>query len=107
MVKPFQRSNSLARRDVVSPKGRHLIHFVRRHNKLPHCGVCGKELNGVGYKTSGGKTRMRPERIFGGVLCHECVSEVLKYTSRVEQKEMKIDDIPIKYRGYVLQLFPH
>lgn len=72
---------------------------------MPHCAICGNELSGISLY--GGRSRRRNSRLFGGVLCHSCTAEVIKLKSRVEQGDMKLDDVGIKQRAYVLQLVAH
>lgn len=105
MPKPMHRSKSFKRSDRITLKGRHVIHFRRAKGSLPHCALCRTELNGISVK--GGKSRRTNSRLFGGVLCANCTADVIKLGSRVEQGEMKLDDISIKTRAYVLQLVAH
>lgn len=107
MPKPMQRSRSMRRLDRVTPKNRHVIHYKRRPGSLPHCGRCGKELNGIPQKKGKGRTSMTNARLFGGVLCASCAGTIIKLASRIEQGEMKINDISIVDKGYVLQLISH
>jgi large subunit ribosomal protein L34e len=107
MPKPMHRSRSFKRSDKITLKGRHVVHFRRAKNSFPHCSVCGTELNGISINTKGGKSRRTNSRLFGGVLCANCTADVIKLGSRVEQGEMKLDDISIKMRTYVLQLVAH
>jgi len=101
----MHRSRSFKRSDKITKTGRHVIHFRRAKSSLPHCSICKLELNGIG--TTGGKSRKTNSRLFGGVLCANCTADVVKLGSRVEQGEMKLDDIGIKQRTYVLQLVAH
>ncbi len=101
----MHRSRSFKRADRITFKGRHVVHFRRAKNSFPHCPVCGMELNGISMK--GGKSRRTNSRLFGGVLCANCAANVIKLGSRVEQGEMKLDDISIRMRRYVLQLVAH
>ena len=105
MPKPMHRSRSFKRSDRITKAGRHVIHYRRGKAAMPHCSICGLELNGIG--SSGGKSRKTNSRLFGGVLCANCAADVIKLGSRVEQGEMKLDDIGIKQRTYVLQLVAH
>ncbi len=104
----MQRSRSMRRLDRVTPKGRHVLHYRRRANSLPHCGICGAELSGISIKR-GAKSgsRRSNERLFGGALCARCTSEVIKYASRIEQGEMKMSEVGIKQRAYILQMVSH
>ncbi|MEM3227445.1 MAG: hypothetical protein QXR58_01200 [Candidatus Micrarchaeaceae archaeon] len=105
MPKPMYRSGSFRKVNRITPKGRNVIHYKRRSNKKPHCAVCGAELNGI--STGGGKSRKTNSRIFGGVLCSKCTSRIVVTKSRVEQGDMKLDDISIRDKAYVLQLLAH
>lgn len=105
MPKPMHRSRSFKRSDRITLKGRHVVHFRRAKNSFPHCAICRLELNGISIK--GGRSRRTNSRLFGGVLCANCVADVIKLGSRVEQGEMKLDDISMKQRQYVLQLVAH
>ncbi len=82
-----------------------VTHYRRAKNSAPHCAICMAELNGISQH--GGKSRRTNSRLFGGVLCAKCTSEVIKLGSRVEQGDMKLNDIGIKQRAFVLQLVAH
>ncbi len=105
MPRPMYRSGSYRKVRRVAPKGRNVIHYERRKGKAPHCALCGKELNGISQ--TGGKSRRTNARIFGGVLCANCTARIIKLGSRVEHGDMKLDDISIKDKAYVLQLMAH
>ncbi len=98
------RSNSF-RKLKRKINGRTVIHHERKANAKPHCSICKQELNGITAK--GAKTRKTNTRIFGGVLCSKCTQDVIKFGSRVEQGIMKLDEVEIKKRAYVLQLVAH
>jgi len=105
MPKPMHRSRSFKKSDRITLKGRHVVHYRRAKPSMPHCAICRKELNGISVK--GGRSRRTNSRLFGGVLCANCAADVVKLGSRVEQGEMKLDDIGMKQRTYVLQLVAH
>lgn len=108
MPKPMNRSRSFRRLDRVTAKNRHVIHYERRKGSLPHCAICRQELNGIPQlKNNKGRTRATNARIFGGVLCSSCSSNIIKLASRIEHGEMKLNDIGIRERGYVLQMISH
>ncbi|MDE1870647.1 MAG: 50S ribosomal protein L34e [Candidatus Micrarchaeota archaeon] len=108
MPKPMHRSRSFKRSDRITLKGRHVVHFKRAKNEFPHCAICRVELNGISINSKkGGRSRRTNSRLFGGVLCANCTADVVKLGSRVEQGEMKLDDISIRQRAYVLQLVAH
>ncbi len=105
MPRPMYRSGSFRKVKRVTPKGRNVTHYLRRSAKKPHCAICGAELNGISEK--GGKSRRTNSRIFGGVLCSKCTSRIIVEKSRIEQGGMKLDDISIRDKSYVLQLLSH
>ena len=108
MPKPMHRSRSFRRLDRVTPSGRHVIHYERRKPGMPHCAICGSGLHGISRaKNPKGKSRRTIARIFGGVLCTKCTSEVIKLASRIENGEMKLNDIGMKQKNYVLQMIAH
>ncbi|MEZ0289705.1 MAG: 50S ribosomal protein L34e [Sulfolobales archaeon] len=82
MPRPAYRSRSYKRIKVRVPSGEMRIHYERRKSFIPRCARCGAPLGGVPRKSSElrklPKTMKRPERMFGGVLCHKCLEELLK-----------------------------
>lgn len=108
MPKPMHRSRSFRRLDRVTPSGRHVIHYERRKPSMPHCGICGSELNGISMgKSANSRSRRSNARMFGGVLCARCTAEVIKLASRIENGEMRVGDIGMRQKAYVLQLTAH
>ncbi len=108
MPRPMYRSRSYRKLDRVARSGKHVIHYKRKVAKLPHCGICKKELNGISIsKNVKGKSRRSNSRIFGGVLCAKCSSNVVKLASRIENGEMKLTDIKVKEKNYVMQMMAH
>lgn len=105
LPKPMHRSRSFKRFRRVTSTGRNVVHYRRAPSGMPHCAICRTELHGI--SKHGGKTRRTNSRIFGGVLCSRCSAEVVKLGSRVEQGEMKLNEIGIRQRAYVLQLVAH
>ena len=84
MPTPQQRSRSLRRIYRRLPSGKTVIHYERKKNKGAVCAICKKPLRGVKtddlFKFS--KTEKRPERMFGGYLCHKCLESLIKQTLR-------------------------
>lgn len=105
MPKPMHRSRSFKRFNRVTSTGRNVVHYRRVPASMPHCAICAAELHGI--SVVGGRSRRSNSRPFGGVLCSKCTAEVVKLGSRVEQGEMRLDDIGVKQRAYVLQLVAH
>lgn len=108
MPRPMRRSRSQRRMDRVTPKGRHVIHYGRKANSMPHCSICKAELSGISRNGKAkGRTLKTNSRIFGGALCAKCTADVIKYASRVEHGEMKMSDVGIRQRAYILQMLSH
>lgn len=103
----MHRSGSFKKVKRHTPKGRTVTHYKRAKNSMPHCAICGIELNGISISKSGGSSRRTNSRLFGGVLCANCTAEVVKLGSRVERGDIKLDDIGMKQKKYVLQLVAH
>jgi len=84
MPTPQQRSRSLRRIYRRLPSGKTAIHYERKKNKGAVCAICKKPLRGVKtddlFKYS--KTEKRPERVFGGYLCHKCLELLIKQSLR-------------------------
>ncbi|MBI2652439.1 50S ribosomal protein L34e [Candidatus Woesearchaeota archaeon] len=88
MPAPRLRSRSLRKVFRKVPSGRVSIHYKKRKPKAARCGNCGATLKGVPrelpYKMrSMAKTKKRPERPFGGVLCSKCMRQ--KIIEKVRQ----------------------
>jgi len=108
LPKPMHRSRSYRRLDRVTPAGRHVIHYERKAAKLPHCAICRAELNGINTgKNARGSSRRTNSRTFGGVLCANCTGEVIKLASRIENGEMRVSDIGMRQKAFVLQMIAH
>jgi large subunit ribosomal protein L34e len=102
------RSRSLRKLARVTPKKRNVMHYKKKASNRPHCAICGKELNGINVsKNAKGKSLRANARIFGGVLCANCAADIVKLASRIENGELKLNEIGIKQRNYVLQLISH
>lgn len=82
MVRGSQRSRTLRRIYVKTPKHTKLVHAKRKPSKA-HCANCGKILPGVAserpYKMSKlSKTQKRPDRPYAGMYCSACARKVIK-----------------------------
>jgi large subunit ribosomal protein L34e len=83
MVKRALRSRSLRHVRVRTPGSRVVIHHEKRKPKIAHCAKCGAILKGVPrarpFKMHNlPKTKKRPERPFGGMLCSACSRSIFK-----------------------------
>ena len=107
MPKPMHRSGSFKKVKRHTPEGGTVTHYRRAKNSMPHCAICGLELNGISLSRDGGRSRRTNSRLFGGVLCANCTADIVKLGSRVEQGNLRLDDIGMKQKKYVLQLVAH
>ncbi len=83
------RSRTLRRVKKVTPGGKNVVHYKKRKPSPAKCGNCGKPLGGVPserpYKMRTlAKTKKRPERAYGGVLCPSCLKAKLKEEARAK-----------------------
>jgi len=77
MVQGKFKSGHYRRVHVKVPGGRTLLKFKEKKPQQPHCGECGKPLPGIprmfrAEAKNATKTKKRPQRPFGGVLCSSC-----------------------------------
>ena len=77
MPAPRLRSTSVRKVAKKLPGGRTTIHFSKRKPKAAVCGSCGAILKGVPRELpfrmkNIPKTKKRPQRPYGGVLCTRC-----------------------------------
>ena len=85
MVRPGLRSRSMKRKKVKKPGGNYVMHYWRPKPSKAVCAVCKKPLRGVPtlrpakFKNIP-KTKRRPNRPYGGTLCHKCLSSLYKET---------------------------
>lgn len=87
MVKPGLRSRTLRRVSRRTPGSRTTLQYRKRKPEKAKCGKCGEVLAGVPrerpYKmTRMAKTKKRPERPYGGVLCSACMRRKIVSESR-------------------------
>lgn len=101
----MHRSKSFKRVHRITRSGSNVVRYRRTKPAQPHCAICRAELHGISVK--GGRSRRTNSRLFGGILCASCTAEIIKLGSRVEHGDMKLTDIGIRQRSYVLQLVAH
>ena len=79
-----------------------LRQFTKRAIKhIPHCGICKCELQATKCTRLLRKTEKRPERPFGGNLCHKCSERVVLYRTRVKENDMKAADVQLLFQKYL------
>ena len=87
MPAPNKRSRSFRRVHRKVPGGKTSLHYKKKKPGKAKCGRCKAVLKGVArerpYKMANmPKTKKRPERPYGGVLCSKCMRELFKEKSR-------------------------
>ena len=69
------------------PGGTTVMRFLRRKPQGAHCARCGAQLHGIPRKLpkqmkNMAKSKKRPERTYGGVLCSRCLKDTIKMDAR-------------------------
>ncbi|VVB99111.1 50S ribosomal protein L34e [uncultured archaeon] len=104
MPVPKNRSTSVRKIHVRTPKSGHTLHFKRRVKGNAHlCGLCGAYLQGVHSSRKLPGSAHSPNRMFGGNLCTSCTSRVLKARSRIKEGALKLADVDVTLLKYVKQ----
>ena len=90
MPAPSKRSRSFRKVYRKVPGGKTVIHYKRKKPKKARCGKCKAILKGVPRERpyrmrTMAKTKKRPERPYGGVLCSKCMREVFKEKARINK----------------------
>ncbi|RME79891.1 MAG: 50S ribosomal protein L34e [Methanobacteriota archaeon] len=99
MVKRQQRSTSYRRVARKTAKGTNLVKVKREDKHKASCAVCGKEYIKKKAKV---KSSRRPQRMYGGQLCSNCLADVLKYRARLNESKIKQEEVPLIYLKYVV-----
>ena len=88
MVAPrYAKTRTFRRVKIRTPGGKTKISYRKRKPGKAHCGTCGAVLSGVPSERQHKmrkipKTKKRPERPYGGVLCSRCMREKIKEAIR-------------------------
>ena len=77
------RSRSMRRVFVKTPGGVTKLHYRQRKPSKAKCAGCGKILQGTPHKKTSKqknlpKTKKRPSRPYGGVLCSACMRKQMR-----------------------------
>ena len=77
MVSGRHKSRSMRRVRITTPGNRRVTHYKKRKPRGARCAECGAMLKGTPrerpYKMRKlAKTKKRPERPYGGILCSRC-----------------------------------
>lgn len=89
MVAPRFRNNTLRQVRVKTPGGKVKIQYKKRKPSKAQCAGCGDILKGVPRQRPHkirkmAKTKKRPERPYGGVLCSKCMRK--KIIEKLKEK---------------------
>lgn len=87
MPRPMYRTRSWRRVKRVTPGGELVVHYEKRRPGKARCAICGRELHGVPalrpFQLSKlAKTMRRPEIMYGGVVCPQCLARGLRESVR-------------------------
>ncbi|MBN2567126.1 50S ribosomal protein L34e [Candidatus Woesearchaeota archaeon] len=87
MVSGRHKSRTLRRVAKKTPGGRNVTHYEERKPAAARCAGCGTTLKGVPRERpfrmqTMPKSRKRPERPYGGVLCHACLKKKIVAEAR-------------------------
>jgi len=89
MPRPMYRNRGWRRVIVRTPGGEVRIHYEKRRPSEAKCAICGRPLNGVpalrpSQLAKLAKTEKRPERPYGGYICHRCLAIGLREAVRAQ-----------------------
>jgi large subunit ribosomal protein L34e len=107
MPRPAHRSRSRRKIFYRAPSGETRVRYEKKKTGKIKCGLCGAQLHGVPHGKRPvevrklNKSRKRPERMFGGVLCHKCLERVLKTRELVKTGHKDIKDVEPIIRPYI------
>lgn len=85
------KSGRFRRMHVRVPGGSTKTHYKDRKPKVAHCAKCRSELKGIPRVKATAlrrlpKTKKRPERPYGGVLCSRCMRANIKDSVRLKNQ---------------------
>lgn len=92
-----QKSKKHRRISVRTPGGKNKILYKKKKPAKAQCARCGATLKGVPtdrvYKMKRiPKTKKRPERPYGGVLCSKCTRDLMTEKALSMYKEVKEEE---------------
>lgn len=105
MPRPKERSRSRRKVSIRMPGGKTKVVSKKKiHPDKQRCAICKSVLQATHSDKKMSKTQKRPERKFGGHLCHKCLDKVITHSTRLNEGVIAIDDVEIRYRPYVKKL---
>lgn len=87
MVRRYLRTRSRKRVKLKTPGGLEVTHFKEKKPGKPICGRCWKTLGGMPNRIPSEMRAMKsseriPSRPYAGVLCNQCLDELMRYVTR-------------------------
>ena len=102
MPLPKNRSNSVRKLHVRTPKRGHVIHYRRRVKGNTHAdAITGERLQGVNSKQGKSASNKVPNRKFGGNISSSTSSRVIKFATRVKEGTMKLEEVDVRLLSHV------
>lgn len=100
------RMKKLSRR---TPSGKTSMLAKNKKPKQASCPLCKGVVGGVPRESRSGirklsATQRRPQRVFGGVLCANCTSNVIKTRTRLQSGVADESIVPLTVMKYVKML---
>lgn len=91
MVRRHLRTRTRKKVKVRTPGGKTTTHFKRKKPGKATCGRCKKNLGGVPNKIPSENRALKssqrtPSRPYAGVLCSNCLDNLVRYATRMEVK---------------------
>ena len=88
MTRRQYKSRSYRRISTKTPGGRVVVHYKKKKPKIAKCANCNAILKGVPREfpiamRNLPKTKKRPERPYGGVLCSRCMRKKIVEQTRI------------------------
>ncbi|MFQ5406158.1 MAG: 50S ribosomal protein L34e [Candidatus Micrarchaeia archaeon] len=93
------------KRQRKSPSGKPSIKYKPKKAGQAKCALCKAKLHAVPRASTVQlqkipKTKKRPERKFGGVLCANCTAKIIKEKTRLEDKTVKRTGLDLRLIKY-------
>lgn len=106
---PARRNRNATFRHRASPGGKPARKKKSDKPSKARCALCAKVLGGVPCRSPAGlaklaKTEKRPERPFGGVLCSQCLSQVIRDKVRLQQGVISKEDVDFRRLKFITGL---
>ena len=104
---PTRSQRRKERKFSRTPGGKTVTSFFKGKASKKTCALCELPLHGVAHgkrknevsKLS--KSEKRPSRVFGGVLCASCCTEIVSEAVKVKAGIKKFEDVPFAQSKYV------